>query len=153
MLTITLVGVTIVALVLIGTVNNSSLVQPAVPLDVTTKKDIMVDKTTDLAGVIAFRDRYGEPNIDVFGVVIHYQKTEAEITGVPYNGTNKMEPQVLLILDLDYDYNVRSMQFTCINDSEGFQLNENILEYLQNEYCFEYALVTNIEKSTAFVKA
>jgi hypothetical protein len=66
------------------------------PRDLFSEKEhdkILLDKASDLAEVKAFRDRYGEPEVNISGVQAFFTKTKAEITGVPYNDTGAMEPR------------------------------------------------------------
>lgn len=103
-------------------------------------EELVKEKLSDLPEVKAFQNRYGEPKVTVEGRQVIYEKTEAQITGVQYNGTQRIEPQVILIIDIKYDANAERMEFSCVNDhGGGIQLTKdknNILEYLEKESCF-----------------
>ncbi|MEO9363804.1 MAG: hypothetical protein ABI348_07885 [Nitrososphaera sp.] len=132
------ISVAITVIVIVGGALNNwwRLVDIPVALD-SNYKELVKEKLGGMPEVKAFHDRYGEPDVTVLARQVYYQKTEAEITGVQYNGTQRIEPQVILIIDIDYDANVERMEFSCVNDhGGGIQLTDNILGYLEKESCF-----------------
>ncbi|AIF84573.1 hypothetical protein NTE_02524 [Candidatus Nitrososphaera evergladensis SR1] len=140
LISIPIIGVAIFVIVVVGALNNWWRLTD-VPVGFRpNNKELVKEKLGNLPEVKAFHNRYAEPNVTVLGRQVIYEKTEAQITGVQYNGTQRMEPQVTLLIDIDYDANVERMAFTCINDhGGGIQLTKDknsILEYLEKESCF-----------------
>lgn len=102
----------------------------------TITSEELEEKANSTPEVKAFLNRYGETEPILSSRSMIYQKTQTEITGIPYNGTRAVEPIVVLTIAFDYDSNIENMLFQCVNDSGAIELAENILEYLETEYCF-----------------